>query len=133
MLSDGNMFTVSAKRFRCTSVFPANFIGIKASGVHDTSFHNIMKCDVDIRVNSYAPVTLPGGTTMFQELGERMTKKTTELLPPTTKIKVVVLRERQHSVRIGGSILFFQHIPADVDVEGEYDGSCPTIVDRKCF
>ena len=33
MLSDGNIITVGAKRFRCTSVFPASFIGIKASGV----------------------------------------------------------------------------------------------------
>jgi len=55
MLSDGNVFTVSAERFRCTSVFPANFIGIQASGVHDTSFHNIMKCDVDIRCQVAPP------------------------------------------------------------------------------
>ena len=57
------------------------------------SFHTIMKCDVDIRA-------------MFQEIGERMTKKSTELPPPTTKIKVVAPPERQYSVRIGGSILF---------------------------
>ena len=25
-----------------------------------------MKCDVDIRVNSYVPAMLPGGTAMFQ-------------------------------------------------------------------
>ena len=58
---------------------------MKASGVHDTSFHNTTKCDVDIRVNSYVLVMLPGGTTMCQEIGERMTKKPTELPPPTTK------------------------------------------------
>ena len=28
-------------------------------------------------------------------------------------------------MRIGGSILLFLHIPADVDLEGEYDGSDP--------
>ena len=89
-----------------------------------------MKCDVDIRVNSYIPVMLSGGTTMFQEFGDRLTKKPTELPPPTTKIKVVAPpAERQYSVRFGGSILFyysfFQHIPADVDIEGEYDGSGP--------
>ena len=39
MLSDGNIFTVSAERFLCACVFPASFIGIIASGVHDTSFH----------------------------------------------------------------------------------------------
>ena len=86
--------------------FQPNVIGNKASGVHDTSFHNIMKCNVDIRVNSYVPVMLPGGTTMFQEIGDRMTKKTTELPPPTTKIKVVAPPERQYSVRIGVSIFF---------------------------
>ena len=74
MLSDGNIITVGAERFRCSSVFPASFIGTQDSGVHDTSFHNIMKCDVDIRVNLYANVVLSIGTTMFQEIGERMTK-----------------------------------------------------------
>ena len=67
------MFSGSAERFRCTSVFSANYIGIRDSGVHDTSFHNIMKCDVDIRVSLYIHVMLPGGTTTFQEIGERMT------------------------------------------------------------
>ena len=82
-------------------------MGIEASGVHDTSFHHFMKCDVDISVNSYVPVMLPGSTTMFQEIGERMTNEPTELPPITTKIKMVAPRERLYSVRIGGSILFF--------------------------
>jgi len=51
MLSDGNIFTVSAERSFCACVFPASFIGILASRVHDTSFHKFRKCDVDIRVN----------------------------------------------------------------------------------
>ena len=106
MLSDGNMFYCQRRTFPLHECFfPANFIGIKASGVHDTSFH-IMKCDVDIRVNSYIPVMLSGGTTMFQEFGDRMTKNPTELPPPTTKIKVVAPPERQYSVRFGGSVLF---------------------------
>ena len=50
---------------------------------------------------------LSGGTTMFQEFGDRITKKPTELPPPTTKIKVVAPPERQYSVRFGGSLLFF--------------------------
>ena len=49
MLSDGNIITVGPERVRYTSVFPASFIGIKASGVHDTSFHYFTKCDVDLR------------------------------------------------------------------------------------
>ena len=49
MLSDGNIITVGAERFPCTSVFPASFFGIEASRVHDTSVQNITKCDVDLR------------------------------------------------------------------------------------
>ena len=96
------------------------------SRIHVTSFR-IMKCNVDIRVNSYITVLLPGGTTMFQEIGERLTVKPTELPPSMTKIKVVAPPERQYSVLIGGSppVFFFF---ADVDLEGEYDGSGPTIV-----
>ena len=35
-----------------------------------------MKCDDDIRVNFYADVVLSSSTTMFQEIGECMTKAT---------------------------------------------------------
>ena len=41
-----------------------------------SSFQNVMKCDVDIRVNFYANVVLSSRTTMFQEIGECMTKET---------------------------------------------------------
>ena len=41
-----------------------------------TSLQNVIKCDVDIRVNFYASVVLSSGTTMCQETGERMKKST---------------------------------------------------------
>merc|ERR1712203_1023587 len=49
-LPDGNIITVSSERFRCPEVlFQPSFVGKEASGVHDTTFQSIMKCDVDIR------------------------------------------------------------------------------------
>ena len=57
MLSDGNIIAVGAEHFRCASVFQPCVIGKETSGVHDTSFHNIMKCDVDIRENLYVHET----------------------------------------------------------------------------
>merc|ERR1719185_50327 len=49
-LPDGNVITVGNERFRCPEVlFQPSFIGKEASGIHDTTFHSIMKCDVDIR------------------------------------------------------------------------------------
>ena len=36
-LPDRNIISLGAERFRFTSVLPAIFIGIRASGIHDTS------------------------------------------------------------------------------------------------
>jgi len=134
-LPDGNVITVGSERFRCPEVlFQPSFIGKEASGVHDTTFQSIMKCDVDIRKDLYANIVLSGGTTMFQGIGERVTKELTALAPSTMKIKVVAPPERKYSVWIGGSILSslstFQQMWIS---KQEYDESGPTIVHRKCF
>ena len=105
-LPDGNVITVGNERFRCPEVlFQPSFIGKEASGIHDTTFQSIMKCDVDIRKDLYANVVLSGGTTMFAGIGERMTKELTALAPSTMKIKVIAPPERKYSAWIGGSIL----------------------------
>jgi actin beta/gamma 1 len=134
-LPDGNIITVGNERFRCPEVlFQPSFIGKEASGINDTTFQSIMKCDVDIRKDLYANVVLSGGTTMFLGIGERMTKELTALAPSTMKIKVVAPPERKYSVWIGGSILSslstFQQMWIS---KAEYDESGPTIVHRKCF
>jgi len=134
-LPDGNIITVGSERFRCPEVlFQPSFVGKEASGIHDTTFQSIMKCDVDIRKDLYSNIVLSGGTTMFAGIGERMTKELTALAPSTMKIKVVAPPERKYSVWIGGSILSslstFQQMWIS---KGEYDESGPTIVHRKCF
>jgi len=134
-LPDGNIITVGSERFRCPEVlFQPSFIGKESAGIHDTTFQSIMKCDVDIRKDLYANVVLSGGTTMFEGVGERMTKELTALAPSTMKIKVVAPPERKYSVWIGGSILSslstFQQMWIS---KAEYDESGPTIVHRKCF
>merc|ERR1712127_131702 len=101
-------------------------IGKEASGIHDTMFQTIMKCDANI--------VLSGGTTMFTGLSERLTKEMTALAPSTMEIKVVAPPERKYSVWIGGSILAslstFQQMWIS---KNEYDESGPSIVHRKCF
>jgi len=134
-LPDGNIITVGSERFRCPEVlFQPSLLGKEASGIHDTSFQSIMKCDVDIRKDLYSNIVLSGGTTMFQGIGERMTKEITSLAPSTMKVKTVAPPERKYSVWIGGSILSslstFQQMWIS---KGEYDESGPTIVHRKCF
>jgi len=134
-LPDGGIITVGSERFRCPEVlFQPSLMGKEASGIHDTTFQSIMKCDVDIRKDLYGNVVLSGGTTMFEGIGERMLKELTALAPSTMKIKVVAPPERLYSVWIGGSILAslktFQQMWISKD---EYDESGPAIVHRKCF
>jgi len=134
-LPDGNIIALGSERFRCPEVlFQPSFIGKEASGIHDTVFQSIMKCDVDLRRDLYSNIVLSGGTTMLPGIGERMTKELTALAPSTMKIRVVVPPERKYSVWIGGSILSslstFQQMWIS---KGEYDESGPTIVHRKCF
>jgi len=134
-LPDGNVITIGNERFRCPEVlFQPSFIGKEASGIHDTMFQTIMKCDVDIRIDLYANIVLSGGTTMFSQIAERITKEIVALSPSTMKIKVVAPPERKYSVWIGGSILAslstFQQMWIS---KGEYDESGPSIVHRKCF
>merc|ERR1711982_69500 len=134
-LPDGNVITVGNERFRCPeTLFQPSFIGKEASGVHDTMFQTIMKCDVDIRKDLYENIVMSGGTTMYDGLADRLTKEITALAPATMKVKVVAPPERKYSVWIGGSILAslstFQQMWISKE---EYDESGPSIVHRKCF
>jgi len=134
-LPDGSTIAVGSERFRCPEVlFQPSLLGKEALGIHDTVFRSIMKGDVDIRKDLYANVVLSGGSTMFQGIGERMTKELSALAPPTMKIKVITPPERKYSVWIGGSILSslstFQQMWISKE---EYDDAGPSIVHRKCF
>ena len=71
-LPDGNISTVGAERFRCVEV-----LFLPSPRIHGISSQNNMKCDLDICKILYTIVVLPGGTTMFHEIVERMTNKLT--------------------------------------------------------
>jgi len=134
-LPDGNVITVGNERFRCPEVlFQPALIGKEASGVDQTMFQTIMKCDVDIRKDLYANIVMSGGSTMYEGLAERLTKEMVNLAPQTMKVKVIAPPERKYSVWIGGSILAslstFQQMWISKE---EYDESGPSIVHRKCF
>uniref|UniRef100_A0A4W3JRC7 Actin alpha 2, smooth muscle n=1 Tax=Callorhinchus milii TaxID=7868 RepID=A0A4W3JRC7_CALMI len=104
------------------------------SGIHETTYNSIMKCDIDIRKDLYANNVLSGGTTMYPGIADRMQKEITALAPSTMKIKIIAPPERKYSVWIGGSILAslstFQQMWIS---KPEYDEAGPSIVHRKCF
>jgi len=134
-LPDGNVITVGNERFRAPEVlFQPALIGMEQEGVHEATFHSIMKCDVDIRKDLYSNIVLSGGTTMYPGIQERLQKDITNMAPPSVKVKVIAPPERKYSVWIGGSILAslttFQQMWIGKE---EYEESGPSIVHRKCF
>ncbi|XP_023066202.1 beta-actin-like protein 2 isoform X2 [Piliocolobus tephrosceles] len=134
-LPDGQVITIGNERFRCPeAIFQPSFLGIESSGIHETTFNSIMKCDVDIRKDLYANIVLSGGSTMYPGIADRMQKEIITLAPSTMKIKIIAPPERKYSVWIGGSILAslstFQQMWIS---KQEYDDAGPPIVHRKCF
>merc|ERR1711981_951249 len=134
-LPDGNVIKIGNERFRAPEVlFQPAMIGMEQEGVHEATFHSIMKCDVDIRKDLYSNIVLSGGTTMYPGIQERLQKEITNMAPSSVKVKVIAPPERKYSVWIGGSILAslttFQQMWIGKD---EYEESGPSIVHRKCF
>ncbi|KAM9102553.1 beta-actin-like protein 2 [Sarcophilus harrisii] len=134
-LPDGQVITIGNERFRCPeAIFQPSFLGIESSGIHETTFNSILKCDVDLRKDLYANTVLSGGSTMYPGIADRMQKEILALAPSTMKIKVIAPPERKYSVWIGGSILAslstFQQMWIS---KQEYDEAGPSIVHRKCF
>ncbi|VDM65459.1 unnamed protein product, partial [Strongylus vulgaris] len=49
-LPDGQVITIGNERFRCPeALFQPSFLGMESTGIHETTYNSIMKCDVDIR------------------------------------------------------------------------------------
>ncbi|KAJ1096518.1 hypothetical protein NDU88_001656 [Pleurodeles waltl] len=134
-LPDGQVITIGNERFRGPeALFQPSFLGMEVSGIHETTFISIKKCDLDIRKDLFANIVLSGGTTMYPGMADRMQMEITSLSPSTMKIKIIAPPERKYSVWIGGSILAslstFQQMWIS---KQEYDESGPSIVHRKCF
>merc|ERR1712142_737386 len=98
-LPDGQVITIGGERFRCPeTLFQPSFLGMEAAGVHETTYNAVMKCDIDIRKDLYGNNVLPGGTTMYPGIADRMQKEITGLAPSTMKIKIIAPPERKYSV-----------------------------------
>jgi actin-related protein len=104
------------------------------SGIHETTYNSIMKCDVDIRKDLYANTVCPEAPPCSLVSLTACRRRSLRWLLATMKIKIIAPPERKYSVWIGGSILAslstFQQMWIS---KQEYDESGPSIVHRKCF
>ena len=134
-LPDGEVITIGNERFRCPeAMFQPSFLGVESSGIHETTYNSIMKCDVDLRRDMYANIVLSGGTTMFQGFADRLQNEVAALAPSTMKIQIIESPERNYSVWKGGAVfgslsIFEQQWISKM----EYNEYGPSIVHKKCF
>jgi len=133
-LPDGNSISVGKERFQCPeALFNPGMTGKEACGIHMITYNSIMKADLDIRKDLYQNVVLSGGSTMYEGIGQRMTKEIQTLAPSAMQVKVIAPPERKFSVWIGGSILSsLSTFASSWITRDEFDEVGPSIVHRKC-
>ncbi|XP_016988807.1 actin-like protein 53D [Drosophila rhopaloa] len=134
-LPDGQKITLGTERFRCPeALFQPSLLGQEVMGIHESTYHSIINCDLDLRKDMFANIVLSGGTTMFRNIEHRFLRDLTKMAPPSIRIKINASPDRRFSVWCGGSVLSsltsFQNMWID---STEYDEVGPTIVHRKCF
>lgn len=133
-LEDGDTITVGTQRFRCPeALFQPKLMGKEGSGIHDTTFQSIMKCDVEIQRDLFANVVLSGGSSMFPGIDKRMSKELAALAPDMD-IKVIAPPERKYTAWLGGSVMCSLTSFEEMWIsQSEYDESGPAIVHGKCY
>ena len=85
------VFMLGAERFyRHEIFFQPSLIGREITEIHETIYHSIMKCDVDIRKDLHGNFVLNRRSIMFLEIADRLNR---EIKPSTffTNVPVVVL------------------------------------------
>lgn len=91
-----------------------------------------MACDLDVRKDLYSNIILSGGSTMFENFGERLYKEVKALAPQTMKVKVIAGPDRKYAVWKGGATLSKLSTFAGMWVtRADYDEFGETVVDRK--
>jgi hypothetical protein len=115
-------------------LFQPGLIGRETTGIHETVYNSVMKCDVDLRKDLYANVILAGSGTLYPGLKDRLDRELKALAPHGMKIKIVAPHDRDKSTWIGGSILGSSSEFSKKAISNELYGEVgPSVVGYKCF
>merc|ERR1712225_169582 len=105
-MPDGRVVTVGNQVIRAPELLFQPMIGGKEMrGMHELAKKTVDECDMDVRKDLYNSVVMSGGTTMYQNMPERLEAELRNITPAATQVKVIAPPERMISVWIGGSIL----------------------------
>lgn len=134
-LPDGQDLKIGSERHRCPELlFQPSLKGHEYPGIHEVVYTSINKCDVDIRKDLYSNIVLSGGTTMFNNLAERLTGEVETLTGNKARIRVYAHPQRKYAVWVGGSILSsLSSFESMWITREEYNEHGASVVHSKCF
>uniref|UniRef100_H3A4B0 Actin related protein T3 n=2 Tax=Latimeria chalumnae TaxID=7897 RepID=H3A4B0_LATCH len=136
-LPDGQVITIGSERVRAPEVlFRPELIGRDHYGIHESVFHSVLLCDVDLRKTLVGNIVLSGGNTLFPGLPMRLQNEIASMaaLDLSDGVHVVSPADRDFAVWSGGAALanLASFNSAWISRE-EYDEFGSDIVHRKCF
>ncbi|XP_066543868.1 uncharacterized protein LOC136711397 isoform X2 [Amia ocellicauda] len=136
-LPDGQIINVGTERFRAPEIlFKPELIGRDHYGMHESIFHSILRCDIDLRRNFVGNIVLSGGNTLLSGLPQRLQTEIRAMVPGELwgGVRVMSPRDRDFAVWSGGAVL--ASLPSFSTAwisQAEYEEFGPDIVFRKCF
>ena len=107
-LPDGTHVVVKHQRIRYPeALFKPSTVCKEGSGIGQTCYDSIQKCEINVNKDLFNCVALSGGASMYNGLPERLNKEIKALAPHSMKeeVKVIASRERKLAVWMGGSSL----------------------------
>jgi actin, other eukaryote len=97
------------------------------------TFASIQDCDVDVRKDLYENVILSGGTTLYENLPDRLEAELNAMCPQKNMVKVIAQKDRYYSVWSGGSTLSsLTTFESQWITRADYEEHGAEIVHRKC-
>ncbi|EZG83581.1 actin [Gregarina niphandrodes] len=134
-LPDGNIIEVNRPRFECAEVlFNPSLVTKEMEGIHQEVYNSIGRCDIDTRSALYSNIVMSGGTTLIDNVNNRLEREVVKMAPASQKVKVIAPPERKYSVWIGGSIVASLSTFDTMCIsKNDYAEEGASIVHRKCF
>ena len=141
-LPDGQMITIGKERYQCPEALFNNSLidnsknndnNSNQNGIHTITNDTILKCDKDIRNELYNNIILSGGTSLINNLKERLQNEMKQKVSQETNCNIH-LPSYRNSAWIGASILASLSTFESMFIwKEEYEEIGASIVHKKCF
>jgi len=134
-LPDKSVITVKAEvRMSCPELlFKPSLDGKSCKSLDELTMHSVNESDIDVRKSLLANLILSGGTTMYENLPQRLKAEVTAKAPAGAEVKVIAQPDRKFAVWTGGSTLAsLSTFASSWITAADYEEHGAAIVHRKC-